>query len=99
MVLKFKLRLYFLTLIMVAGFCALLARLWVIQVKRHHEFVELVPGTSTVSQRVPSVRGEIKDRNGIVLATNRALLCHPTPRFTLELLLRRRWLLRGNDWR
>jgi penicillin-binding protein 2 len=72
MVPRFKLRLCFLTLILLAGFAALLARLWAIQVKRHHEFARLVPGTSTVSQRVAGVRGEIKDRNGITLATNRA---------------------------
>ncbi|MGK0189533.1 MAG: penicillin-binding protein 2 [Verrucomicrobiales bacterium] len=72
MVTRYSLRLYVITLLMICGFAALCMRLWVLQVKRHHEFTALVPGTSIVTQRVPGVRGEIKDRNGITLATNRA---------------------------
>lgn len=72
MVTRYSLRLYVITLVMIAGFVGLCMRLWVLQVKRHHEFAALVPGTSIVTQRVPGVRGEIKDRNGITLATNRA---------------------------
>ena len=72
MVTRYSLRLFLIALLMIGGFAALFMRLWVLQVKRHHEFAALVPGTSTVTQRVPGVRGEIKDRNGITLATNRA---------------------------
>ena len=72
MVSRYSLRLYLLTLVMVCGFVALGMRLWVLQVKRHQEFAALVPGTSIVTQRVPGVRGEIKDRNGVTLASNRA---------------------------
>lgn len=73
MVERYSLRLFLLTLLMLGGFAALFMRLWVLQVKRHHEFAKLVPGTSSVTQRLPGVRGEIKDRNGITLATNRAI--------------------------
>ena len=72
MVTRYKLRLYFLTLILIAGFGALVSRLWTIQVKRHNEFLALIPGSTIVTQRVPGVRGQIMDRNGIILATNRA---------------------------
>ncbi|MEZ5329374.1 MAG: penicillin-binding protein 2 [Verrucomicrobiales bacterium] len=72
MVSRYSLRLYVITLVMIGGFAALCMRLWILQVKRQHEFAALVPGTSIVTQRVPGVRGEIKDRNGITLASNRA---------------------------
>lgn len=70
-VVRYRLRLFLLSLFVVVGFSALGVRLWSIQIDRHREFLDLIPGTSTVSQRVPGVRGEIKDRNGITLATNK----------------------------
>ena len=73
MVTRFSLRLYLLAIVMLSGLGALGARLWVIQVKQHHIYLENVPGSSTVTQRVPGVRGQIRDRNGVVLATNRAI--------------------------
>lgn len=50
----------------------LVARLWWIQVARGDEYTAKVQGRSQVSVRLPAVRGEIMDRNGIALVENRA---------------------------
>lgn len=71
MVVRYRFRLYLLALITIAGFAGLLFRLWSIQIDRHEEFRSRVPGTSDLTVRVPGVRGEIKDRNGVTLVTNR----------------------------
>lgn len=72
MVVKYRFRLYLFTLAMLCGFGVLVARLWSLQIDRHAEFVHKVPGAKKQRARIPGVRGEIKDRNGIVLATNKA---------------------------
>ncbi len=72
MVVKYRFRLYLLTLAMLCGFGVLVYRLWSLQIDRHAEFVNKVPEARQERARVPGVRGEIKDRNGIVLATNKA---------------------------
>lgn len=72
MVVKYRFRLYLLTLAMLGGFGILTYRLWTLQIVRHEEFVNKVPEARQQRARVPGVRGEIKDRNGIVLATNKA---------------------------
>jgi penicillin-binding protein 2 len=46
-------------------------RLWWVQVKLYAHYKAKIQGSSEVSVRVPSVRGEIRDRNGLVLVTNR----------------------------
>jgi penicillin-binding protein 2 len=46
-------------------------RLWWIQVKLYAHYKAKIQGSSEVSVRIPSVRGEIRDRNGVVLVTNR----------------------------
>lgn len=69
---KVRLRLYLFTVVLLAGFTLLLVRLWGMQIERHREFAALVPGTREVKVRVPGVRGQIRDRNGVVLVSNRA---------------------------
>lgn len=71
MVIKYRFRLYLFTLLLLAGFAALTHRLWNLTVERHKEFVNRVPGTKILKARIPGVRGEIKDRNGITLAKNK----------------------------
>jgi penicillin-binding protein 2 len=46
-------------------------RLWWVQVKLYSHYKAKIQGSSEVSVRVPSVRGEIRDRNGVVLVSNR----------------------------
>jgi penicillin-binding protein 2 len=46
-------------------------RLWWVQVRLYTHYKGKIQGSSEVTVRVPSVRGEIRDRNGVVLVTNR----------------------------
>ena len=57
---------------LLAGFAALLVKLWSIQLKQGDYFRSIVPGTSELTVRVPGTRGEIKDVNGVSLVTNQA---------------------------
>jgi len=66
------LRLLFLALLMLLGLGAIVARLWELQVMRGDTFSSRIGGKSQVTVRIPSVRGEIRDRNGIPLVQNRA---------------------------
>ncbi len=72
MVTKFKFRLYLLALLVVVGMGTLTHRLYVVQIVEHPIYVAQLPGEKEVTVRVPGVRGEILDRNGTVLATNKA---------------------------
>lgn len=67
---RYRLRLYLLTGLVVAGLLALLTRLLDFQITRRDDFLRNVPGNRIVTVREPGVRGEITDRNGIPLATN-----------------------------
>ncbi|MGI8601500.1 MAG: penicillin-binding protein 2 [Verrucomicrobiales bacterium] len=71
MVTRYLFRLYLFALLLVAGFGALLWRLWVVQIENKQKYVAALPRAGTVVQRLPGVRGEIKDRNGVPLAVNR----------------------------
>ncbi len=73
MVVKYKFRLYLLALVMLASFMLLAVRLWSLQIDRHAEFVSKVKVGYELKARIPGVRGEIKDRNGLTLASNRAI--------------------------
>ncbi|MES2995365.1 MAG: penicillin-binding transpeptidase domain-containing protein [Verrucomicrobiota bacterium] len=66
----YKFRLYLLTTLLLVGFGVLLTRLHEFQIERRTEFLNQVPGNRTVTVREPGIRGEITDRNGIVLARN-----------------------------
>lgn len=66
----YKIRLYLLTTLLLVGCGILLTRLHEFQIERRNEFLNLVPGNRTVTVREPGIRGDITDRNGIVLAKN-----------------------------
>jgi penicillin-binding protein 2 len=57
---------------MLMGMTALGLRLWWIQVAHGAEWTAQIRGSSQATVRIPSVRGEIKDRNGLTLVQNRA---------------------------
>ena len=67
---RYRMRLYLLTALVLTGFGVLLTRLYDYQIERRDEFLQMVPGNSTVTVREPGIRGEITDRNGILLARN-----------------------------
>src|SRR5438045_8786805 len=67
-----RLRIQFLGLFMLLGVGSLGVRLWWIQVAHGQEWTSQLRGSSQVTVRIPSVRGEIKDRNGTSLVQNRA---------------------------
>src|SRR5216110_3330748 len=66
-----RLRIQFLVLLMLMGMGALGLRLWWIQVAHGAEWTAQLRGSSQATVRIPSVRGEIKDRNGLTLVQNR----------------------------
>jgi len=72
MVVKYQLRLYLLAIAILAGFSMLLLRLWKMQIDDYYKYAEKVPGTRELQVRIPGVRGEIKDRNGVTLVTNKS---------------------------
>jgi penicillin-binding protein 2 len=65
-------RLQLLALLFLAGLGALLGRLWYVQVAHGQEWTNKIRGSSEATVRIPSVRGEIRDRNGTTLVQNRA---------------------------
>ena len=67
-----RLRIQFLGLLTLLGMGALALRLWWIQVAHGAEWTAQIRGSSQATVRIPSVRGEIKDRNGLTLVQNRA---------------------------
>src|ERR1700720_3649979 len=67
-----RLRIQFIGLLMLMGVAALGLRLWWIQVAHGAEWTAQIRGSSQATVRIPSVRGEIKDRNGLTLVEKRA---------------------------
>src|SRR6188768_2240255 len=67
-----RLRIQVLAFFMLLGLGAITLRLWWVQVARGAEWTAKIRGSSEVTVRIPSVRGEIKDRNGLTLVQNRA---------------------------
>src|SRR6476619_1303264 len=65
-------RLQLLALLFLAGLGALVGRLWYVQVAHGQEWTNKIRGSSEATVRIPSVRGEIRDRNGSTLVANRA---------------------------
>ncbi len=62
------------------GISAIIARLWWVQVVRNDFYTQKIRGSGEVTVRIPSVRGEIKDKNGLALVRNR-------PSFSVDFLL------------
>src|SRR5256885_10623237 len=67
-----RLKIQVVGLLMLLGMAALGLRLWWIQVAHGAEWTAQIRGSSQATVRIPSVRGEIKDRNGLTLVQNRA---------------------------
>jgi penicillin-binding protein 2 len=67
-----RLRIQMLALIMLLGLGAIVFKLWLIQVAHGPEWTARIRGSSEATVRIPSIRGEIRDRNGIALVQNRA---------------------------
>src|SRR5213595_656159 len=67
-----RIRIQLVGLLMLLGMGALGLRLWWIQVAHGAEWTSQLRGSSQATVRIPSVRGEIKDRNGLTLVQNRA---------------------------
>ncbi len=67
-----ELRIYFMALVMLGAFGTLAAKLWWEQVARGKWWSQKIATRSEVTVRIPSVRGEIRDRNGVTLVGNRA---------------------------
>src|SRR4029434_2456560 len=67
-----RLKIQMVGLLMLLGMAALGFKLWWIQVAHGTEWTAQIRGSSQVTVRIPSVRGEIKDRNGLTLVQNRA---------------------------
>ena len=65
-------RLQLLALFVVLAVGGLVARLWWVQVIKGDQYSQKIRGGSQVTVRIPSVRGEIRDRNGVTLVGNRS---------------------------
>src|SRR6516225_170363 len=72
-VLDFKI--LFLALLMLGVLATISIRLWFIQIKMNVYYCSRIQGRSEVSVRIPAIRGEIRDRDGVVLVTNRPSYC------------------------
>ena len=68
-------RVYFLAIFMLGMLGALSAKLWHEQFPNSKKWTDRLRKSSTVTVRIPSVRGEIRDRNGITLVANRPSFC------------------------
>jgi penicillin-binding protein 2 len=64
-------RILFLAGFVLVALVAIGVRLWFVQVKMADFYRGRIQGSSEVTVRMPSIRGEIRDRNGVVLVTNR----------------------------
>lgn len=69
---RIELRVQALGLLILCALGAVVVRLWWVQVARGAIYTAKIANSSEVKVRIPAVRGEIRDRNGIPLAQNRA---------------------------
>jgi penicillin-binding protein 2 len=65
-------RILFLAGVILLALAGLAAKLWWLQVVQYDYYAKLVKKGSALTVRLPAVRGEILDRNGIPLVENRA---------------------------
>ncbi len=68
-------RVYVLASFMLGMLGVLSAKLWHEQIGNAKKWTERLRKSSSVTVRIPSVRGEIRDRNGITLVANRSSYC------------------------
>ena len=78
---KTEARIQIVGLVFLLGLSAVIAKLWWVQVVRGEYYTQKIRGQSEVTVRIPSVRGEILDRNGVKLVTNR-------PSFSVDFYLK-----------
>jgi penicillin-binding protein 2 len=64
-------RLVFLGVLMLVLLGGIVLRLWQVQIAQYQKYSKLIASGSRVKVRIPAVRGEIRDRNGIPLVENR----------------------------
>ena len=69
---RVELRIYILGFIVLCALGGIILQLWWIQVARGALYAAKIAQRGEVTVRIPSVRGEIRDRNGIPLVQNRA---------------------------
>lgn len=69
---QYGFRLLFIAVLMLLAMSAITFRLWYVQVARGAEYTSKIASKSQVTVRIPAVRGEIVDRNGIPLVQNRS---------------------------
>ena len=68
----FHLRLRFLVAVLLVSFAALGGRLWQVQIEQGPAYAAQLLSNRPVRVRLPPLRGEIRDRHGILLAGNRS---------------------------
>jgi penicillin-binding protein 2 len=66
-----NLRLVFLGALMLLGLSGIVLRLWQVQIAEYQKYAAKIASGSKVTVRIPAVRGEIRDRNGLPLVENR----------------------------
>src|SRR2546427_10875130 len=66
-----RVRIQFLALLMLLGMGTIGLKLWWIQVAHGAELNAQLRGSSQATVRIPSVHGEINDRNGVTLVLTR----------------------------
>ena len=64
-------RICVLAILILGGLAAIGIRLWFVQIRMNAYYSSQIQGRSEVTVRIPAIRGEIRDRNGVVLVTNR----------------------------
>ncbi len=69
---RIELRIYIVGFLVLVMLGAMVLKLWWVQVARGSLYSARIAQRSEVTVRIPSVRGEIRDRNGIPLVQNRA---------------------------
>ncbi len=68
-------RVYVLSIFMIAMLGVLSAKLWHEQFTNSKKWTDRLRKSSSVTVRIPSVRGEIRDREGVTLVANRSSYC------------------------
>src|SRR4051794_24786667 len=67
-----ELRLFIVAVVILLCLGSIVVRLWVLQVVKADLYSSKIGTSSKVTVRIPAVRGEFRDRNGMPLVQNRA---------------------------
>ena len=68
---KTEIRIQIVGLFFLLGISTIIAKLWWVQIVQNDYYRQKIRGSGEVTVRIPSVRGEIRDKNGLPLVTNR----------------------------